>query len=147
MASSSGFQLTAGRIPGEQIALNTETTDSSNWTTTETQTDAVTAPLVIGRTYRIRYFGGVVSTVANDVALIRIRENNTSGTALAERNFSIPSTSSGGYACALEARYTALATANKTFVATGVRNGGTGTHHADGTTVRTRLLYVEYISG
>jgi hypothetical protein len=147
MASSAGFQLTAGRIPGERIATTTNTSDSGTWTTTAVETDSVTAALVTGRTYLVRWSAGLVTTVAGDVALIRMREDDTSGTVLMERNFYLGTTATGGFASDLEANFTATATGNKTFVITGVRSGGTGTHHADATANRPRYLYVDYISG
>lgn len=147
MVSSAGFQLTAGRIPGERIATTTSTSDSSTWTTTETLADTVTAPLVTGRTYRIRWSGGVVTTVAGDIVLIRMREDTTAGTLIVERNFYLASTSTAGFGSEIEGTFTAVSTADKTFVVTGIRNGGTGTHHADGTATRPRYLYVDYISG
>ena len=147
MASSAGFQLTAGRIPGEEIALTTNTSDSSTWTTTETLTDTVTAALVDGRTYKVSWHGGIVSTVVGDIALMRMREDSTSGTLMTERNVYISGTTSAGNAASIEARYTATATANKTFIVSGIRNGGTGTEHADATATRPRYLYVTYISG
>lgn len=147
MASSTGFQLTAGRIPGEQIAITTNVTDSGTWTTTETVADSVTAPLVSGRTYRIRWSGGLVSTVAADIVLVRMREDNVTGTLINERNVYISSTSTAGNGFTMEGRYTAVATADKTFVVSGIRNGGTGTQHADATGTRPRYLYVDYISG
>lgn len=145
--SSAGQRLVAGRIPGEEIALTTSTSDSGTWTTTETLADTVTAPVVSGRIYKIVWWGGVATTVAGDTVTIRMREDNITGTILSERNHYLPTSSSGGFALYHEGRYTADATENKTFVIGGVRNGGTGTHHADGTATRIRLLYVEYVSG
>lgn len=147
MVSSAGFQLAAGRIPGERIATTINTTDSSSWTTTETLTDSVTAALVSGRTYRIRWSGGIVSTVAGDIVLNRMREDSVAGTLMNERNFYLASTSTAGFGAELEATFTAITTANKTFIVSGIRNGGTGTHHADATATRPRYLYVDYISG
>lgn len=145
--SSAGQRLVAGRIPGEQIAITTNTTDSGTWTTTETVTDSVTAALVTGRTYSVHWFGAMVSTVAADITLVRMREDDVTGTLMTERSVYIPSTSSAGFGFMLECRYTAAATANKTFVVAGIRNGGTGTQHADATATRPRILYVNYISG
>jgi hypothetical protein len=147
MASSAGFQLTAGRIPGERIATTTNNSDSSTWTTTAVETDSVTAALVTGRLYMIRWYGGLVTTVGGDVALMRMREDDTSGTVLNERNFYLGTTATGGFGFSMEAEFTAVSTGNKTFVVTGLRNGGTGTHHADATANRARYLYVNYISG
>ena len=146
--SSAGLRLVAGRIPGEQIALTTSTSDSSTWTTTETLADTVTAPLVTGRTYKVVWTGGLVSTVAGDVAALRMRQDViTTGTVMVERAFYIASTASAGFGYYLEARFTAVSTADKTFVVGALRNAGTGTHHADGTATRPRYMYVEYISG
>ena len=145
--SSAGLRLVAGRIPSERIATTTSTSDSGTWTTTETVTETVTAPLVTGRLYRIRWSGGIVTTVGTDLVLIRIREDNLTGTLITERNFYLATTSSGGHGTELEGTFTAVATGDKSFVITGVRNAGTGTHHADGTATRPRYLYVDYISG
>ena len=145
--SSAGYQFVAGHIPGERIATDVDTADSGTFTTTETVVSTVVAALVSGRTYRVRWYGGCVTTVAADIYLGRIREDNVTGTILQERNRQIGTTSASGEPLELEAEFTAVATGNKTFVATGVRNGGTGTLHADATAVRPRYLYVDYIRG
>jgi hypothetical protein len=148
MASSAGFQLGAGRIPGERIATTTTTSDSSTFTATETQLDSVTAALVDGRTYQVKWDGAIGGTVDDSVVLIRIREDDTSGTIIQERNYRVDTTLTTGVGTAAEAEFTASTTANKTFVATGLRNGtGTATFHAEGASTRPRLLYVNYISG
>jgi hypothetical protein len=95
----------------------------------------------------VRWVGGCVTTVANDIYLGRLREDSVSGTILTERNRHVGTVSASGEALELEAEFTAVATGNKTFVATGIRNGGTGTLHADATAVRNRYLYVDYIRG
>jgi hypothetical protein len=145
--SSAGQKLVAGRVPGERIATDIDTADSGTFTTTETVVSSVVAALVSGRTYRVRWVGGCVTTVANDVYLCRLREDSLVGTALMERNRVIGTTSASGEALECEVEYTAVATGNKTFVSTGVRNGGTGTLHADATASRPRYLYVDYIRG
>lgn len=145
--SSAGYQLVAGHIPGERIGTTIDTADSGTFTTTETVVSTLTVALVSGRTYRVRSIVGCVTSVANDIYLGRIREDNVSGTILMERNRHVGTVSASGEELSLEAEYTAVATGNKTFVATGVRNGGTGTLHADATAVRPRYLYVDYIRG
>lgn len=147
MTSSAGFQLTAGRIPGERIATTTSTSDVGTFTTTETQLDAVTAALVSGRVYKVVWEGAGVSDAIDTTMLVRIRENNTSGTIIQERNFYIPTGSSSGYAMHLSVPYTAVSTANKTFVITGTRNGGSGNLLAEGAANHPRQLFVDYISG
>lgn len=145
--STAGFQLVAGRIPGERIATNVATSDTSTFTTTETVIDSVTAALVSGRTYRIRFYAGFATTVNDSFVIAKIREDNLTGTTLMERNTALNTTSAAGIFVVTEAEYTAVSTGNKTFVTTGQRNGGTGTLHADGAATRPRYLYVEYISG
>lgn len=144
MPSTAGFQLLAGRIPGERIATSTRTSNSSSFTA-ETQTDTVTAPLVSGRTYRVRVVLAPSSSVSGDVDLVRMREDNSSGTLLQFGRVYIGSAT--GYSAMLEAQYTAVATGDKTFVVTGARSSGTGNiTHAAGATQPT-YLYVDYISG
>lgn len=147
MASSAGFQLTAGRIPGERIATTTSTSDTATFTTTETVIDTVTAALVTGRTYQVRWAGGVASTVNDTAVLARIRDTNLVGTTLQERNVPVTTTSSSGVPVNIEAEYTAVATGNHTFVTTGLRNGGTGTLLGEGALTHPRYLYVNYLSG
>lgn len=147
MASSAGFQLAAGRIPGERIATSTNTSDSSTFTTTETSIGSVTAALVSGRTYRVRWHGGLVTTVADTPCIVRLREDSISGTIFQERVFSIIHAGSSGEGAVIEGEFTASSTANKTFVAGGIRFSGTGTLHADGAATHPRQIYVDYISG
>lgn len=141
---TAGQRLTA-EILNEREATTVATTDSSTFTTTETVADSVTASLVSGRIYRVRWSGGGVSTVAGDILLVRLREDSVTGTVLCERNFYIASTSSGGFGSEIEAEYTAVSTGSKTFVIAGVRNGGTGTLHIDGASTRPRYLYVDHV--
>lgn len=144
MAFAAGQNITAEAL-NRREATTIAITDSATFTTTETLLDTVTATLVAGRTYRVRWSGGLVTTVAGDVALIRMRENDMAGTLLVERNFYLGSASSGGFGMDLEGEFTATSSGDKTFVVTGTRNGGTGTHHADGTVTRPRYLYVDDI--
>lgn len=147
MPTSAGFQLLAGRIPGERIATTVAEADSSSFTTTETEIDTVTAPLVDGRTYRIRWGGAVATTVANTTVLVRLREDDTAGATHQQRNFYIPITSSAGIGMDVEVEFTAATTGDQVFALTGLRNGGTGTLTGTGAAGRPRYLYVEYISG
>lgn len=137
-----------GRRPYERIATDRLEADSSTFTTTETLVQSVTASLVSGRTYRIRWVGCFNSTVADDVVLGQIREDSVSGTVLQTGRVSIPlASSSTGWHCYLEAYYTAGSTGSKTFVATGDRVAGTGTCHREASAARPTILYVQYISG
>lgn len=145
---SSGTELVGGRIPGERIATTTATADSSTFTTTQTQVMSVTAPLVDGRTYRVRFAGRWASSAAGDDLIGRLREDSTSGTQMQIGQQDISSTSGAGFGpMTLEAEYTAVATGNKTFIVTGVRNGGTGNNRLQAAADAPALLYVEYIRG
>lgn len=148
MVSSAGFQLRAGRIPGERIATTTTTTDSSTFTTIETVMDTVTAPLVAGRIYRVRWVGSIASTNADSTVLIRIRADDENGDIIQETNARLNNTLSTGLGAQAEAEFEASVSSEQTFVVTGLRNGtGTGTLNAEGASTRPRFLYVDYIRG
>lgn len=145
--SSAGQRLVAGRVPGERIQTAIETTDSGTFTTGDTQVASITAALVSGRIYRVRFAGSFVSTVAADTVLARIREDTSGGTVLQEKNRVVGTTSGAGEALDFEVEFTAASSANKTFVVTAIRNGGTGTLHRDAAATRPSYLYVDYIRG
>jgi hypothetical protein len=145
MPSTGGFQLVAGRIPGERIATSTITSDSSTFTTSEVQVATVTAPLVTGRLYKV-VFNGAYEITADGVLRSSIRENNTSGTVVQLRDISIDNSGSatGAY---VEGYYTAVSTADKTFVTTGDVLVGGGTANLNASATFPAYMYVEYISG
>lgn len=147
MASSAGQQLTAGRVPGERIATTTETSDSSTFTTTETELLSATAALVSGRTYRVRGVFNLESSTGSDEVRVRLREDDTSGTLLQSGDREVPTSSSFGYLTLMESEYTASATGDKTFVITGVRSSGSGTDKRGSSSARPAYLYVDYIEG
>lgn len=148
MASSAGQQLVAGRIPGEIIGMTTVTADTSTFTT-ETIVASITVPLVSGRTYSIQAQAKFASSVDDDDVTALLREDNTSGTALqSDRNeLSTDNQGSFGQTFHLLAFYTAVATANKTFVLTGARDAGTGNIRLEAAATRPTLLIVRYESG
>jgi hypothetical protein len=145
--SSAGQLLVAGRIPGERIATTVVTADSAGFTTTEVVVATVTAPLVSGRTYRLRAVPKWESDVADDRINARLREDSVTGTIMQSDNVRILVVSSLGWGGVLEVEYTATATADKTFVLTGQRAGGTGTCKLGAGATRPVYLYVEYLSG
>ena len=145
MAATAGQIAEAGRIPGERIATTVETSDSAGFTTSETQVSSVTASVVSGRVYRVRFAGGWASTAADDVVSVRIREDNSSGTQLLLRVVQIFRTGSFTSAPTLEAEYTADATENKVFVLTGERIGGSGTCVLDAAATAPCYFYVDFI--
>lgn len=138
---AAGTILRAGRLPGEEIAVATETSDSSTFTTTETAIGSVTASLISGVTYTIAAQVPLSSTVAGDDVDVRIREDNVSGTEMALTTVDIVSTTTPTVAV-LNARYTAGSTGSKTFVATGDRVGGSGNIRREAASTRPQIIRV-----
>jgi hypothetical protein len=147
--SSAGQLLEAQRIPGETIGDPTVlTADSSTFTTTETQVGLSTRGLVSGRTYRVRFNAGWNSTVLGDAITARLREDTSSGNLLDSATLVTTLVSaSRGAKVVLEAQFVASSTANKTFVATGQREAGTGSCRLAAATSRPAILEILYISG
>lgn len=151
---ASGDNLTASRIAlalGTRVAsMSPRTSDSSAVTTTDTVADTVTADLVSGRKYRIRWVGGVTSTVAADSLFLRIREDSTTaGTQLMISRHGVPNTSGAGsrFGAILEAEYTAGATGSKSFCLSYVRASGSGSVSLPSTGALPTYFYVEYVEG
>ena len=144
--SSAGFQLVAGRIPGERVATSILTSDSSGFTTTETTIQSVTGvPVVSGRTYRVRAHFTLQSTNAGDVATVRIRADNTSGALVQSGITDGLVTGSLGPRITIEGEFVATTTESKTFVLTGVRLSGSGTINRDASASNPSYLYVDFI--
>jgi hypothetical protein len=134
-------------MPGERIAGTIVTADSSTFTA-ETVVISVVAPLVSGRTYRVRSIPGWMSTVSDDAVQGRLREDSVSGTQLDATEVRIGRVSSTAkYVTPVEARYTATSTGNKTFVVSGARIAGTGDVNLVGASNRRNHLDVCYESG
>jgi hypothetical protein len=106
--------------------------------------DTVVAPVVAGRTYRVRHVCAHQSSVAADRVRLRLREDNLTGTQLQLDNIDLP-TGSEIRQKTLEAEYTADATEDKTFVATSARLAGTGNISSTQSATQPALLYVEFI--
>lgn len=148
MASSAGQLLVAGRVPGEEIAVDTEIADSTpTFTTTETTVMSVTAPLVSGRTYKVYASAHFETDAAVSNVAARLREDNSTGTQLQQSFYQIWHTSSTGVPVYLEAEFTAASTANKTFVLTGVRTSGSGNLALSAGATFPSHLRVEYLRG
>jgi len=128
-----------------RIATTIRTTNSSSFTS-ETLINSVTASLVSGATYKIRWDADVAGTVTGDLARFRIREDNVAGTQLSLKNSVIhgPGTD---YPIGFEVEYTAVATGSKTFVVTCLRQTGTGTLACNANANEPSYLYVDYIRG
>lgn len=147
--SSAGQQLIAGRIPGERIGTTVVTADSSNFTTTETTVMSITVPLVSGRTYAIYAYPKFASSVDNDDVTVNIREDNSTGTGLQQDSLELTHDlqSTRGETRPMYAEYTAVSTANKTFVVSAVRAAGTGNIRLEASADKPNYLFIEYVSG
>lgn len=147
MTALAGETIIAGKVPGERIATDTETADSATFTTTETVVMTVVAPLVIGRTYRVTMYGKANSSVGTDDITWRIREDNVTGSEMQSDRVEVAGSATTGRKISMEVEHTASATADKTFVVTGVRSTGTGNHFLEANSARPVYLYVDYIRG
>ncbi|WP_328850252.1 hypothetical protein OG994_16600 [Micromonospora globbae] len=146
LADSVNDLITSGRVSGSRIATQLVTGDSGSVTTTETSIGSITAPLVAGRIYRIRYVTRVGTTASGDRAFVRIREDTVSGSELVGDSWYLVNPGAAGTPCSMEGEYTAPATGNKTFHLTLQRDVGTGTLRREGSFMPT-YIYVDYIRG
>lgn len=121
-----GDEIFAADLNAYAATSTAVTSDSANFTTSETTVITHTASLISGRKYEILASGTFASSVAADLVIARIRLTSLAGTQLAGGQLSIATTSGVGYTITMRAEYTAGATGNQDFVFTGIRNGGTG---------------------
>jgi hypothetical protein len=142
----SSAQSAAGASPG-RVATTTRTADSSAVAGVETVSDSVTAYLVAGSRYRIRWTAAVNSTVSADTAFVRIREDNLAGAQLQLERVTMPLTGGTGtrYPAHLEVEFVAVATGNKTFVSTYIRASGSGNVNVAAASNFPVYLYVDYV--
>lgn len=147
--SSAGQQLVAGRIPGERIATTVQTVDSATFTTTEVEIMSVTAPLVVDRTYRVRFTGQWNSDTSGDEVLALLRLTNTSGDIRQQHRVLIDlATTSQGYGDMLEFEFTPQSTGNVTFIVSANRTAAsTGNCRLEAQSSRPAYLYIDYIRG
>lgn len=130
-----------------RIATSIETADSAGFTA-ETQIGSVTGDLVAGRTYRVRSNAQVGSTVVNDTALVRLREDTISGTLMGLNTGDIHTTGNIPTICFMEAEYTPAADETKTFIVSAQRLSGTGNIRREAVSPGwPQLTYIEYVSG
>lgn len=128
-----------------RVATTTVTADSATFTTTETSVATVTASLISGLVYRVSCTAPLSSTVAADLVLLRIREDTTAGTQIQAVNICPPTTSTVGFPGTVITEYTAVSTASKTFVLTGVRVTGTGTYQLRAGASRPTIFTIDLI--
>lgn len=137
----------AGAIPGERIETTTRTSNSSAISTTETAIDTVTADVVSGRTYKVRYVYNWSGSVAADQFYLRTREGSgTGGTQLTYHNIRTAVTTQI-FGNTLEVEWTAGSTGSQSFSTTLVRQTGTGAATIRASSTQPAYLYVDYISG
>lgn len=116
--------------------------NSPGFTTTEVVIDTLVVPLVNGRRYKIVWKGGFFSSGTTDLVRAQLREDSVSGT-LMQVAQTAPSVINQKFDAPMEAFYTAVATSNKTFVATGDRIAGAGTITANAGAGFPTLFYAE----
>lgn len=113
-------------------------------TTVEAIVATVTASLTAGRKYKIVSKNRGGSTVVNDTILMRIREDSLVGTEMDVGRIFCPDTDGAAHGpCYLEAEYTAVSTAVKSFVLCATRRTGTGNINLRAGATSPGMLYVE----
>lgn len=137
-------------IPWSYIATRVASTslvaDSATWTSSESAAlMTVTASLTSGLTYKVWAKMYVSTTVAADLAFMRLREDTSAGTQDDGANIYLATTSGSGFEATLYTEYTAPSTASKTWVVTGSRGAGTGTQKIAASTARPAYLTVDLI--
>jgi hypothetical protein len=131
--------------PSQRVATTVITTPSGTFTATATQVASVTAPLVAGSVYRVTFDGAFDTTVDGDMVRARIREDNISGNQLQARDTGEMDAAGLVTGLRMEVEYTAVSTGNKTFVATGERDAGTGNISMSADPTFPAYMYVDYV--
>lgn len=129
-----------------QTRLSTTLLTANGATTvaTEIVVATVTASLTTGRKYKIVSKNRGGSTVANDTILMRIREDSLVGTEMDVGRIFCPDLDGAAHGpCYLEAEYTAVSTAVKSFVLCASRRTGTGNINLRAGATSPGMLYVE----
>lgn len=151
MAITPGEEILADDILSRfRVGTGFEDTDSATFTTVALEIATVTAALVAGRTYRVKLVThiGIAAVTAGDAVSLSIKEDSASGTDIqGAANVPIPTATGAGHYVQLETDYTAVATGNKTFSATAVRGGGTGTLRREAAGIRPTIFTVDYAYG
>lgn len=144
MAAAVGDPIILARMPGYRVGVQTYTSDSSTFTTSETEIGSITVDLINGVQYEIRCDAHVSSSTAGDTVTCRIRENNTSGTEIqVVSGNTVSTTGNRPVAIPLWGLYTAVATGSKTFSITAVRQAGAGNVFRDVSSVAPMIITVK----
>lgn len=130
-----------------RVATQTQTADSSTFTTTETEIGTITATLVAGCTYLVGVTSHIGTSVSNDIATCRIREDSSAGQQIQERQVPLPNAGVAGNLCDMITEYTAVADGAKTFSFTAARSSGTGNLRREAQGDRPTIFYVNYARG
>lgn len=136
----------------ERVGSGSIGADSITWTTTESVALlTVSAALVAGETYAVELSGNVgasaVGSPSAEVAFVRVRLDNATGTQLLEPQTYIPTSSGVGFAFYGYSEYVATVTGSKNFVVTGQRNAGANTQLIRATVGRATWLRITRIVG
>lgn len=141
-----GREVIAGRVP-DIIARATVTADSAPFVS-QTSVMTVSADLIEGRVYAVRFHGRFASNDATDRVVVRLRETNVSGQQHTEHNVLILSGTDTGFPDVSEFEFQAGATGSQTFAATGQRvSGGGTTTRLRAASDRPATLTVTYVRG
>jgi hypothetical protein len=135
----------AGELAVPPLHKREPRTSSSGTFTAETVVDTITADLVTGKEYEIRWTGLFQSSVAADVVNTQLREDSISGTRICDGRTPC-TTANKAFAAAVRGFYTAVATGSKTFVVTGVRDSGTGNITAAAVATSPAVLTIDQVS-
>ena len=142
-----GDPIFLAKMPGYEVGAVTYTSDSSTFTSTETEIASLTVSLIDGVTYDVRCDAHISSSVAGDTVTCRIREDTSAGTEVQVVSGNTVSTSGNRpVVIPVWGRYTAAATASKTFSVTAVRQSGTGNIFREVSSVAPMILTVKVAS-
>lgn len=149
MTARAGGDVIYAADVNTRMATTIRTSDTSTVTTTETVADSVTASLVSGEKYRVRWAVGYTSDTAADTVFLRLRQDNVSGTVmtLVRGDNRVTNGAGSRWVAEVEAEYTAAATGSKTFVGTYVRASGSGNVKVVAAATYPTYLYVDLIVG
>ena len=138
------IEIVSGYVVPGRVDTTEDTSSSGAITTTETIVLTITAPLINTVTYRITAYFLTQLSVATDVFVSRLREDDASGTQLQNARIANGVTNSV-FPCYMEVEYTATATGNKTFVVTLLRTSGTGNIVMNAGATQPCYLYIDYV--
>lgn len=148
MSATAGQIATAGRIPGERIATEKVTSDSADFTTTETTVISVDAAVISGRTYGVWFHGRFGASASDNWVIARTYTDATqeSSMEINARPTGQPTTAAG-QGMNIYWEFTAASTATVTVSVTGQRTGGSGNVFLEASSSRPAFLFVDYVSG